>query len=117
LFESFSQTPDKEPTKMCIPTKVINPTMRASSLLTIMARKTANNANQVSKQSTRKLANIRFYSSEKLAQGHGVTAPGGPELASCPVITYFSIITIFTSIVYLNLAHTTSGPPGKCVSK
>merc|ERR1712059_2194 len=110
IFEDFLEVAielNQEPTKMCIPTRVINPTRRASNLLTILARKTANNANQVSKQSTRKLTNIRHYSSEKLARGMetGVTPGGGPELASCPVITYLSIITIFTSIVYLNLVH------------
>ena len=28
-----------------------------------------------------------------------------PEMASCPVVTYCSILSIFTTIVYMNMAH------------
>merc|ERR1712098_808426 len=97
------------PKKMCIPTKVA-PTAGFLRNISKMARTKATVVpTQLlqTKQSNRAFATLRCGPVNK---GMKESIGNTPEMASCPVVTYCSILSIFTAIVYMNMAH---GAPKK----
>ena len=95
---------------MCIPTKVVPAAGFLRNLSTMARTKTHSVTTPLqAKQSTRTFATLRCGP----VNNKGVKGSMGgntPEMTSCPVVTYCSILSIFTAIVYMNMAH---GAPKK----
>merc|ERR1711892_430450 len=92
--------------RMCIPTKVAPTTagfLRANiSKMTRTKTSTVPSQAHLHARQTRTFATLRCGPVNKgVKEALGNT----PEMASCPVVTYCSILTIFTAIVYGNMAH------------
>ena len=95
---------------MCIPTKVVPPAAGFLKNLSTMARtKVPTVTTQLqTKQSIKTFATLRCGPLNN--KGVKRSIGNAPEMASCPVVTYCSILSIFTAIVYMNMAH---GAPKK----
>ena len=84
---------------MCIPTKVA-PTagfLRAN-IYKMSRTKTSTVPSQAQQQP-------RQCQCGAVNKGMNETMGNTPDMASCPVVTYCSILSIFTAIVYMNMAH------------
>ena len=90
---------------MCIPTKVA-PT--AGFLRANISKMTKTKTSTVTPAPSHQPRQVRSFATLKcgpMNKGMKGTMGNAPEMASCPVVTYFSILSIFTAIVYMNTAH------------
>jgi len=92
---------------MCIPTRVINPgAVKAKGLFTMLSKKPTVTPQSSRPRNTKSLATFRTgHFTRQSSRGEHDGMGGRPEITSCPVVTYFTIMSMFATIVYLNIIH------------
>merc|ERR550517_2416867 len=87
--------------RMCIPTRVVSPavTSTAGFLRANIARITKTRPNPVSQQQHRR------FTSMKPTNNSGTCKSNCKETPTCPVVTYLSIVSVFSLIMLTNFQH------------
>ena len=89
---------------MCIPTKVAPTAGFLRANISKMA-KTKTSINPPPSHQARPVRSFATLKCSPVNKGMKETMGNTPVMTSCPVVTYFSILSIFTDIVYINTAH------------
>merc|ERR1711973_778831 len=93
--------------RMCIPTRVVSPavTSTAGFLRANIARMNKSRPNPLSQQQQRR------FTSMKPTNVTNSCRSGCKETPACPVVTYLSIISVFSLIMLTNFQHSPSLHP------
>ena len=90
---------------MCIPTKVAPTAGFLRANISKMSRTKTSTVPSQAQQQPRQIRSFATFKCGTVNKGMKETMGNTPDMASCPVVTYCSILSIFTAIVYMNMAH------------
>ena len=90
---------------MCIPTKVAPTAGFLRANISKMSRTKTSTVPSQAQQQPRQIRSFATFKCGTVNKGIKDTMGNTPDMASCPVVTYCSILSIFTAIVYMNMAH------------
>merc|ERR1712059_176413 len=90
--------------KMCIPTRVVGPTVTSTAGF-LRTNITRINKVRPPPPLPQNVTQPRNFATFKTNTNHVNTRMNSKETPACPVVTYASIVSIFTLILYSNVQH------------
>merc|ERR1711864_13601 len=90
--------------KMCIPTRVVGPTVTSTAGF-LRTNITRINKVRPPPPLPQNVTQPRNFATFKTNTNHVNTRMNSRETPACPVVTYASIVSIFTLILYSNVQH------------